>query len=389
MPLDTHRPSISANAANCKIYDTYRNKEFHLQANTILGCNTQLKTEWWSSKHTSETHQQQSVFGRWQNPAKNSVHHNADRSYDEGIVNKTWEIRDHSSSLWVHRTWRKLRNSRLTSRRYRIFANRGKVESWLCKFSKACKPTWIMQKWTEWRIIEAEWKQTLKFKFASEGSWKETAASWDFRFSLTPFGLVRKLGSTVGHEIITCILSVGTSAALRNFLLKYLASPLRNLFFLSLALFAFWLRSSVVSVLFSLISEIRLRSKHWLYLFLSFGGWPLGLPMLSSTVSLVLHCFQMTRTHLFIADSGLPGLRRRVWLRSRVRNWNALRRQAVKFWFVCMHLCLLCDHLAPTSSQSERATRLIALHMFFALMLPCPRCLPLSRESWELGEPDV
>ena len=37
--------------------------------------------------------------------------------------------------------------------------------------------------------------------------------------------------------------------------------PLSALFLFSLALFAFWLRSSVVSVLFSLISEILLRKK--------------------------------------------------------------------------------------------------------------------------------
>ncbi len=40
---------------------------------------------------------------------------------------------------------------------------------------------------------------------------------------------------------------------------KKQAPLLPNLFLFSLALFAFWLRSSVVSVLFSLISEISLR----------------------------------------------------------------------------------------------------------------------------------
>ncbi len=39
------------------------------------------------------------------------------------------------------------------------------------------------------------------------------------------------------------------------------AKILTSLFFSSLALFAFWLRSSVVSVLFSLISETALRSR--------------------------------------------------------------------------------------------------------------------------------
>ena len=37
---------------------------------------------------------------------------------------------------------------------------------------------------------------------------------------------------------------------------------LNFLLLFSSALFAYWLRSSVVSVLFSLISEIRLRSEH-------------------------------------------------------------------------------------------------------------------------------
>ncbi|KAI0885319.1 uncharacterized protein GGS22DRAFT_163424, partial [Annulohypoxylon maeteangense] len=51
-------------------------------------------------------------------------------------------------------------------------------------------------------------------------------------------------------------------------------------------LFAFWLRSSVVSVLFSLISERVL---------LGLNPHPLCLRMIALTVSLVLHCLQVTR----------------------------------------------------------------------------------------------
>jgi hypothetical protein len=47
--------------------------------------------------------------------------------------------------------------------------------------------------------------------------------------------------------------------------------------FCSLALFAFWLRSSVVSVLFSLISETFLREHSRLFLFLDPAFWSLGL----------------------------------------------------------------------------------------------------------------
>jgi len=49
----------------------------------------------------------------------------------------------------------------------------------------------------------------------------------------------------------------------------------------SLALFAFWLRSSVVSVLFSLISETSLRTHSRLFLFLESARRPLGLPIVS------------------------------------------------------------------------------------------------------------
>jgi hypothetical protein len=45
---------------------------------------------------------------------------------------------------------------------------------------------------------------------------------------------------------------------------------------------AFWLRSSVVSVLFSLISEIPLMWILILILFLQIGNWPLCLHMLDA-----------------------------------------------------------------------------------------------------------
>jgi len=55
-------------------------------------------------------------------------------------------------------------------------------------------------------------------------------------------------------------------------------------------------RSSVVSVLFSLISETSLRRHSRLFLFLDFVGIPLGLLMYPGTVSPVLHCLGLTRT---------------------------------------------------------------------------------------------
>ncbi|KAI1105852.1 hypothetical protein F4804DRAFT_303216 [Jackrogersella minutella] len=59
---------------------------------------------------------------------------------------------------------------------------------------------------------------------------------------------------------------------------------------------AFWLRSSVVSVLFSLISERVLLGLNRDYsYFCTSVAHPLGLPMIASTVSLVLHCLQVTR----------------------------------------------------------------------------------------------
>ena len=72
------------------------------------------------------------------------------------------------------------------------------------------------------------------------------------------------------------------------------------LFFLfSLALFAFWLRSSVVSVLFSLISETGLRTLFVIILIFGLERFPLCLHMIPLTVSLVLHCLQVMRTSHF------------------------------------------------------------------------------------------
>ncbi|KAH8889590.1 hypothetical protein GQ53DRAFT_220652 [Thozetella sp. PMI_491] len=75
------------------------------------------------------------------------------------------------------------------------------------------------------------------------------------------------------------------------------AIPL-TLLFSSLALFAFWLRSSVVSVLTSLISSstpMELESDYPNFLLV--GGAFLWACLRSRlTVSLVLHCLQATRT---------------------------------------------------------------------------------------------
>ncbi|KAI1205271.1 uncharacterized protein F4807DRAFT_292201 [Annulohypoxylon truncatum] len=60
-----------------------------------------------------------------------------------------------------------------------------------------------------------------------------------------------------------------------------------------LTMIQFWLRSSVVSVLFSLISERVLLELNRDYSnFCTEGAHPLGLPMIAPTVSLVLHCLQ-------------------------------------------------------------------------------------------------
>lgn len=78
-----------------------------------------------------------------------------------------------------------------------------------------------------------------------------------------------------------------------------------HFFFFSLALFAFWLRSSVVSVLFSLISETTLRSRIVIIpIFVSRRTSLWACPWLSATVSLVSHCLQATRT-LFHCTLGL------------------------------------------------------------------------------------
>jgi len=64
---------------------------------------------------------------------------------------------------------------------------------------------------------------------------------------------------------------------------------------------AFWLRSSVVSVLFSLISEIRSYIGSRINLIFALrGGRPLCSRMSALTVSLVSHCLQSMRIQPFI-----------------------------------------------------------------------------------------
>ena len=83
--------------------------------------------------------------------------------------------------------------------------------------------------------------------------------------------------------------------------------PFGFLFLLfSSALFAFWLRSSVVSVLFSLISETALRSRIVINLiFVTRRSSLWACPWSTATVSLVLHCLQATRKFLFHCTLGL------------------------------------------------------------------------------------
>jgi hypothetical protein len=75
----------------------------------------------------------------------------------------------------------------------------------------------------------------------------------------------------------------------------YISLPPLALLFPSLALFAFWLRSSVVSVLFSLISETFLREHSRLFLFLKPADGSLGLLTAVGTVSPVFHYLWPTR----------------------------------------------------------------------------------------------
>ena len=68
-----------------------------------------------------------------------------------------------------------------------------------------------------------------------------------------------------------------------------------------------WLRSSVVSVLFSLISEIVLRDKTLIILIFgcSWSNPSVPAQWISGTVSEALHCRFVMRDHLFIIVLGL------------------------------------------------------------------------------------
>jgi hypothetical protein len=76
-------------------------------------------------------------------------------------------------------------------------------------------------------------------------------------------------------------------------------------------LIAFWFRSSVVPVLFSLIAEIFLREVFRLYLFLDLAGGPLGLLIALNTVPLELHYLGLTRISFHRFFRLVAGLRRR------------------------------------------------------------------------------
>ncbi|KAL2019605.1 hypothetical protein VTK56DRAFT_9502 [Thermocarpiscus australiensis] len=113
----------------------------------------------------------------------------------------------------------------------------------------------------------------------------------------------RNSGPCAYANLQTC---TDNSRACTNHLLQVYkpASPpafsTSSFLFFSLALFAFWLRSSVVSVLFSLISESALRSTIVIILIFVTRRTSLwACPWLSATVSLVLHCLQATRTPPF------------------------------------------------------------------------------------------
>ena len=96
----------------------------------------------------------------------------------------------------------------------------------------------------------------------------------------------------------------------------------------SLALFAFWLRSSVVSVLSSLNARTCLRTHLRLFLFLHLDDGSLGLPTVVVTVSPVLHYFRCTRTSLFIEMLAL------CWcLRKRLESWSFSSTTCVAYRF--------------------------------------------------------
>ena len=88
----------------------------------------------------------------------------------------------------------------------------------------------------------------------------------------------------VGSQVTYTQLEVSPWLPGRQLWIYICVHPPFSLFFSSSALFAFWLRSSVVSVLFSLISEILLREKSMIKFIFVLGETSSGL------AHDVLHC---------------------------------------------------------------------------------------------------
>jgi hypothetical protein len=107
-----------------------------------------------------------------------------------------------------------------------------------------------------------------------------------------------------GHSLSLSQAIAGSALASAPSLRRHKTTPALVLPVSSLALFAFWLRSSVVSVLFSLIAKTTLRGHSRLSLFLYSVDDSLGLLIVVDTVSPVSHYLRCTR--LFIETTGLP-----------------------------------------------------------------------------------
>ena len=124
----------------------------------------------------------------------------------------------------------------------------------------------------------------------------------EFRHYRLPFHIIQSnfstlYGSLRHHWPGNAWCEARTLASFRAFQSLYKLAFLLP-FVCSAALFAFWLRSSVVSVLFSLISETGLRTNSRLFLFLKPADKSLGLLILVGTVSLL--------SALSGADANLP-----------------------------------------------------------------------------------
>jgi hypothetical protein len=100
--------------------------------------------------------------------------------------------------------------------------------------------------------------------------------------------------------------------------------PISSPFLFSSASLPFWLRSSVVSVLISLISDTGLRTR--LLIILIFASWRTSLwacPWSSATVSLVSHCLQATRIFSLHSLAAAGDVRKSLIMCPRTEFWGS------------------------------------------------------------------